>query len=466
MLPKKPSLKLTLEHQQLVIILNQFYLHTVLSGQAKSKMSTGICPFCCSKSKKLIGSHIWPKCLLEVARQIHNEGLDVGYLHTEDYQYVSPKNLCMTMLCSDCESDLISSQERSLKRHYLYFCANPRQEVEFKNYKNWFQCILIVIMVRGILVNCNLLKETKSKDIAISVWDLFEFAVNYVRCGNKFAVNCLSDGDDSKVINNLLVFLVPNELYMNLEICPAFERHLRSPQFTALYDLEWFGSEGIFFYMQFDCLHVVYPLCSGSRDYFKKYTKQKGYSLSTDSNPNPNPNSLSSFPGTPGRKRLFPAALLGVNLARALSTTIQLANLPPQKTATYSTMLMVIQKPCADLLLYCSCNEYQISTSTEGSGKDAEALVPFEEKSNYENDVILVDGRNRVEKTINFEAICTFNARQVSILRFISRKCRLQPHEAKYLQEMNERHKLLMKLDELREHTKSAKSLKFLKVKF
>ncbi len=115
----------------------------------------------------------------------------------------------------------------------------------------WLPYVLINIMYRGVLVYGDIESILKShKEKFINLW-----------------YNALGNGSTTDVrlyVLPLHPFLTNDIHFMNI-----LERLLRNPTPTELYK---FDDAGEFLYTNFDCLHLVLPLCKKSEQYFSKYT--------------------------------------------------------------------------------------------------------------------------------------------------------------------------------------------------
>ncbi len=143
-----------------LLILNQLYIRTKLGHSDDSKESIP-CAFCCSN--RPINSHVWPNTLLKSFKRIHGNDTS-GEFHLSidndanpNFEIIGRDNIAIHMLCKGCDART-SNEENMLSQHYSFFSAYPHNPLEFKNSKSWFQRILAVIMVKGILMNCNLLR--------------------------------------------------------------------------------------------------------------------------------------------------------------------------------------------------------------------------------------------------------------------------------------------------------------------
>lgn len=108
---------------------------------------------------------------------------------------------------------------KQLKRLYLFVSGYPDHTLQFDSTDFWFHQILTVIMVRGILMSCNLLRIRNQDTNSFRVFlDLINYAT--------------APQDQSE--SGLLVYLLPNDWYKNPEIFPAFEQELCYPAFTSI----------------------------------------------------------------------------------------------------------------------------------------------------------------------------------------------------------------------------------------
>lgn len=339
---------------------------------------------------------------------------------TEKNQYVNisgiepsiiyPAKITVKMLCTKCEG---LGEEEKLARHYCFFNAKPFCTVKFDNKDSWFHHTLAVIMVRGILMNCNLLKElqtpnsgittpqtvelqTPSSGVLQAMFDLLAFCVNPSK---------------HKLPRALSVFLLPHDFYSkNPDMFSLFERQLRNPEFTSVFDLHSEGSEGRFFYMQFDCIHVTYPLCDVGAHYFQQHT-HKDYPCGIS-------DSDVQFPSSDVRKHLFPCALLSINLSRALNC------------AKYW-----IEQPCSD---YFNCSLAFVKYHGQELRSNSIPKYTVPESLNHDDYVLDYDTEVRKQakekegKHQVYMEACESEAKRWSILRRLSIFKNITPAEQEH----------------------------------
>ncbi len=229
---------------------------------------------------------------------------------------------------------------------------------------------------------------------------------------NKFALPPISD---SVSVPELYVFLLPNDLYSNLTLFPSFERQLRNPAFPSICDLQEIGKNGTFFYMQFDCMHVVYPIDKSSDRYFRTF-HQYGYSREQN-----------HFPSTMLRKMAFPPALLAINLARAIATVEGIMTFrPDSRSPKYKSMLASVHHYKKWTLPTKELPRYDVQET------DRDMDYPV---ISYEEEYTKLDDDSSELKKRSFKDKCNDKAESVSILRDIRKVCNVQPGQFRQMRD-------------------------------
>ncbi len=414
----------SMEYGHLLLLLNQMYIHTPLGENIYKNIP---CAFCCSK--RPINSHIWPRALFRAYKKIHGDDtskefqLSINNDVDPSFKIIGLEKIAVHILCGECDAKT-SGEENMLSRHYSFFSAYPKHRLKFKNSKSWFQRILAVIMVKGILMNCNLLKERRNASYT-KFLDLIQLAISPTQYAPP----------------KLCVFLLPHSLYSNLDIFSSFERQLRYPSFPSICDLQEIGEKGRFYYMQFDCMHVVCPIDDGSAKYFQSF---QDFWDSRDMN---------CFPSTLLRKMAFPPALLAINLVRAIDTARGMMTiLPNSQSPKYQRMLALVQHYRKWTLfptkkVHEEVPQYNVLI-TDRDNMEYQVICYEEECAKLEGDFSELTMRSFVRK-------CNVRAHRTSILQAVSmyRKChRVQPEQL--LQMREENRELLKKLDQLFDNVK------------
>lgn len=282
-----------------------------------------ICPLCYSEkhTKRRRGnetdpkSHLWPAALFRSYKSIHQPdgSSDFSFLDTSTNtpRKIRIDNISIRMFCDECEGATGDIEEKLLHM-YNFLMARPDVDVEFRNENSWFHKVLAVTMFRGALVNCNLIKELHQKNYSFfeALDDLLTF--------------CTTPNHQLPPSRDIFVFMLPHDSYMpDFDLMHAFEIQLRNPEFTCVTKLQTEDFSGTFLYMQFDCIHCVYPLCDVSYKYFHDHCPDN-YSSSVGAE-------TVVFPSSSARKYLFPKALLDINFSRAEQLMLYLAQ---NKTST------------------------------------------------------------------------------------------------------------------------------------
>ncbi len=393
------------DYTHLLLILNQLYIHTTLGKSEDSKEKIP-CAFC--YSKRPINSHIWSLALLKAFRKIHGDDTSDQFLLFLDrdaadadqhVKNIGQNNIAIHMLCKDCDQGTwASGMENKLSQLYPFVSAYPHNKLKFDNSQNWLQRILAVIMARGILMKCNLLRETQSS---------FKMFLNLI----KFAKSSFDFP-----VPEIYVFLLPNSIYFDdLEIFPSFERQLRYPTFPSICDLHEIGEEGTFYYMQFDCMHVVYPIDKSSTEYFQDYQK------------NCSPN---HFPPTVVRKEAFPPALLAINFVRSMKTVTAMMKLKCEsELQQYTRMMAVLRHNPESIQFQTQLSKVKVPQYTKDSSDTQDkGIISY---TPTKKDYIL-------------------RAKSGSILRYITTYCRLKPNQLIYtLQTQGKKRKVIDQLYQL-----------------
>ena len=376
------------------VLANQRYL---LSKSPQVK----ICPFC-FRSDKISDSHIWPESFFHSFTTIHHvtEGKSIPYVNISDIEpsKINPGKITVKMLCSKCEG---LGEEEKLLRHYCFFNAKPFCTLEFDNKDSWFHRTLAVIMARGILMNCNLLKEL------------------HVQPGDSEVLRALLNLRDfccdrsNKLPQKLSVFLLPHDFYSgNPDIFSMFERQLRNPEFTSVFDLYSEGlDESRFLCMQFGCIHVTYPLCEVSADYFKKHSHTE-YPCGID-------DKKLRFPSSDVRKDLFPSALLSINFSRALSRARYWINQP---SSDYFDCSIAFVKHCEHVPHIQTIQKY---TVPEPLNHDVCVL-------DYDSEVSKEVAQKKKGKHQVYTEACVSEAKRWSILKRLSIFQKITPTDRKH----------------------------------
>ena len=374
-----------------------------------------ICPFC-FRSDKIRDSHIWPESFLHSFTTIHHvtEGKSIPYVNISDIEpsKINPGKITVKMLCSKCEG---LGEEEKLLRHYCFFNAKPFCTLEFDNKDSWFHRTLAVIMARGILMNCNLLKELHvqpgDSEVLRALLNLRDF------CRDR----------SNKLPQKLSVFLLPHDFYSgNPNIFSMFERQLRNPEFTSVFDLYSEGlDESRFLCMQFCCIHVTYPLCEGSADYFKQHSHTE-YPCGVD-------DEKLRFPSSDVRKDLFPSALLSINFSRALSRARYWINQP---SSDYFDCSIAFVKHCEQVSHIQTIRKY---TVPEPLNHDVCVL-------DYDSEVSKEVAQKKKGKHQVYTEACVSEAKRLSILKRLSIFQKITPTDRKhFLDTLCQMQKLLSK---------------------
>ena len=251
---------------------------------------------CALRSPK---SHIWPNCVLLAYRDMNRSGIE-KYIIMDLTKVVpkveSPENMCLKMLCGPCEKQA-SQIENKLSKIYRYIQHDLNAVSVIDNNDNEMKWIFALILLRGLLVNVNFLKELTNDDLYHTLHDLLDF------CNNR------QKGDLKR---KLFLFMLPKENFRpDLEpFLRLFELNLRSPYFTSVCKFE----DGSYLYTKLDCFHCVYPLDDKCADFLEN--RHTHTELDIAYRPYI---SLSSkcpkmyFPPSNVRKRIFPVFLLDEN---------------------------------------------------------------------------------------------------------------------------------------------------------
>ncbi len=160
--------------------------------------------------------------------------------------------------------------------------------------------------------------------------------------------------------------------------------------------------------MQFDCMHVVYPIDKYSDLYFDTFQKiDSGY--------------LNCIPPTITRKKKFPPALLAINLVRSLDTVTTMMKIKLPQKYQYNRMLAVLQRYSKETQSPTKVNlpRYTINSADEQL-----------EEISYEEQYAKLEPTGDIGKQMEtFKNNCIKRARRGSILQFIANRCRVQPDE-------------------------------------
>ena len=240
-------------------------------GANKLYRSGEKCPVCpiCLKDKKDRGgqqkSHVIPKSILHHYWEIHSSSEQRDYiLDFSRDERLAAGSLTYQLLCEKCET-YYSKFEEYLLSLYLYLAAQEDTTKDIivthkdKNASSWLKYILANILFRGILTNIDLDERFQQQHIIDEIYFLWKF------CSEK-----LEAASQQFTLPNLKVFLLPNKAFCsNLDdFMYPFEMLLRMPQCTELIQQK---GEETFFYLKFDCFHIVLPLCEISKTYFETF---------------------------------------------------------------------------------------------------------------------------------------------------------------------------------------------------
>lgn len=216
-----------------------------------------ICPLCGIKKKSSRNnekleegdpnSHIFPKSLLEVYREVHCEGKGDFIWDMALSDKYGAEKLTVKLLCQKCELSA-SCAERKLRDLYVDILSHPNERIEVPNEGEWLSFVLANIMFRGLVINVNLMNEICSGRIG-SVEALLDLR-RYCK------------EPESKNLPSLYLSVLPNGPFKPElgGVTYMFDLQLRNPEFTSIVDME----EGTFLYTKFDCFHCMLPLVDRS----------------------------------------------------------------------------------------------------------------------------------------------------------------------------------------------------------
>lgn len=216
-------------------------------------------------------SHVFPEGLLRVFRRIHCYNSKTSSV-TKSKHDIVPKNYAefiydfvldkrfgtsawtYDLLCGTCEQKC-SVAEGKLRSVYIRMMRSvDLQPCVLLNEDIWFNYILAMIMLRGLLVSEKLsFTSTRFNRGFTELWNF-----------------CKSDPESFIAVPDLRLFLLPNRAINEtmMAFLYSFEYSLRCPMFTRHISTT---KNGEFLYWKFDCFHVILTLDDTSEKYFEQY---------------------------------------------------------------------------------------------------------------------------------------------------------------------------------------------------
>lgn len=204
------------------------------------------CPMCCKRKQHKVESHIFPRGLLMIFKQIHcsncNDKSSDKYIY--DFSrgvWLGVNTLTYPMLCSDCEQ---LCDEKSLRQLYIILMDKAdKKGLTVPNDRHWLQRVLANIILRGLLVTDSLPNDFLDADFKRVFKTLWDY------CATR-----------DSMLPDLHLFLLPNRpLVKGLNMyVHSFEYTLRCPMLPKVFRDQELGI--YFVYTKFDYFHVVLPL--------------------------------------------------------------------------------------------------------------------------------------------------------------------------------------------------------------
>lgn len=270
--------------------LNRFYLLANQLYRAGGECSW--CLLCGKKKTRTVGSHIFPKSLLEVYRKVHCDSETECVFDPSTRKLMGTTLLTLPLFCDTCENEA-SCKERKLRDLYLTILVKGHLDIKIEDGK-WLKNILAVLMFRGCLTGINFteMQDNFSNEVMRWLLALRMFIIN--------DDNASKQVSDKQVSEKLALCLLPNGPFnpTNIESCYIFDFILRCPSFTSVVRFK----DQTFFYTQFDCFHCVLPFNTNDTP---------GNCFSSDE-------ADLTLPSSEARKLLFPDMLLEINFWKIL----------------------------------------------------------------------------------------------------------------------------------------------------
>ena len=209
-------------------------------------------------------SHVFPESMLKVYQAVHcgNQRpfiCDVSKFTQKAGFSIEASEYGYPLQCSTCED--LGDAESYLKDVYLLLiaknedlkakCVSKKVREKKRVIKNmWLPYALVNIMYRGIFV-CG---------------DIDKILDSYQEKFIKLWYNARGNGSTTDV----LLYITPLYPFLtnDVHLMYILERLLRNPTPTELYT---YNDAGEFLYTNFDCFHLVLPLCTKSEKYFSDY---------------------------------------------------------------------------------------------------------------------------------------------------------------------------------------------------
>lgn len=218
-----------------------------------------VCPLCVCKVRKIVKSHIFPKCLLLTYDKIHDrKGYDKvtdNFILDSSNGLTNAANLKYPLLCEGCEKGNSSAEEQYLNNSYIRIMAsNGPLRIELKE-SHKLRHILGTILFRSALLKIKFLEESRQPYFE-AFFNRFLELRKYC-CTKKVEVY-----KELPIAEKIHVYLLYNTSFSRpapsvVNSKPIIEFALHNPRFTSLVCDK---SGDVFMYCKFDCFHVELPI--------------------------------------------------------------------------------------------------------------------------------------------------------------------------------------------------------------